>query len=100
MTLNLHLIQIVHSGAAEMPVRDRKTRRLDDVRFYIQARAEAENRPGVLRNVRLEKSYANDGCRHSFRAAFLGKSHTVRRICVGPSRQCEGGLALPSQGCQ
>ena len=78
MAHDFHLIEVVHSGAAEVPVGDRKTGRLDDVRLDIQAGAEAENRSGVLRNVRLEKSYAHGVCGHSFRAVFLGKSHTCQ----------------------
>jgi hypothetical protein len=38
-----------------MPVRDRKAGRLDNVGGRAQARAEAQNRPGVLGDIRLEK---------------------------------------------
>jgi hypothetical protein len=38
-----------------MPVGDRKTGRLDNVGGRAQACAEAQNRSGVLGNVRLEK---------------------------------------------
>src|SRR5688500_13038980 len=100
MARDFHPLEVVHSSPAEVSVGDRKTCRLDDVRLDIQAGAEAENRSGILRNVRLEKSYAHGVCGHSSKAVFLGKSHSARGICTASSRQCEGGLALPRQGCQ
>jgi len=45
-----------HAGPAERPVGDRKDRRLDDMGSHVQACAEAENRPGILRDVGLEES--------------------------------------------
>ena len=53
------MVQIIHAGAAEMSVRYRKPGRLDDVSGHIKARAETENRSGVLRNVGLEEGYAH-----------------------------------------
>src|SRR5882672_6779006 len=50
-----YLVEIVHAGPAEVPVGHRKTRRLDDMGSHIQTRAETKNRPGVLRDVGLEK---------------------------------------------
>ena len=47
------LIQIVHSGAAEGTVGDRKAGRLDDMRGNSETGAEPQNRPGILRNVGL-----------------------------------------------
>ena len=49
------VIEVVHSRPAEMPVRDRKAGRLDDVGGHVQARAQAQNCPGVLGDVGLEK---------------------------------------------
>ena len=49
------VIEVVHSRPAEMPVRDRKSGRLDDMGGRAQARAEAQNRPGVLGDIGLEK---------------------------------------------
>lgn len=50
-----HLVEIIHSGPAEMPVGNGETGRLDDMGLDVQAGAEPQNRPGVLRDVRLKK---------------------------------------------
>jgi hypothetical protein len=55
VTGDRHLVEIIHAGAAEVPVRDRKSGGLDDVGGHIEACAEAKNRPGVLGDVGLEK---------------------------------------------
>ena len=49
------LIEIIHPRASEVPVRDRKAGRLDDVRLDVQAGAQAKNRASVLGDVGLEK---------------------------------------------
>ncbi|WP_275188017.1 hypothetical protein [Bradyrhizobium sp. CSA112] len=49
------MIEIVHSRPAEMPVGSRKSGRLDDVGGRAQARAQAQNRSGVLGDIGLEK---------------------------------------------
>ena len=51
MTLDGHLIEIIHAGAAEVQVRHRKAGRLDNMGLDIQAGAEPQNRPRVLRDV-------------------------------------------------
>ena len=51
------MIEIIHAGAAEVPVGYRKAGGLDDVGGHVEACAETENRPGVLRNIGLEKRY-------------------------------------------
>ena len=48
-----HLVEIVHTGAAEGAVGGRKAGRLDDVRFHAQASRKAQDRAGVLGNVGL-----------------------------------------------
>ena len=55
MAGNRHLIEIIHAGPAEMPVGDRKTRRLDNMGLDIQACAKPQNRARILRDVGLEK---------------------------------------------
>ena len=50
-----NLIQIVHAGAPEGPVRDRKTGRFDDMRGHAETGAQAQNRSGILRDIRLVK---------------------------------------------
>src|SRR5436309_2867014 len=50
-----HLIQVIHSGAAEGAIGDRKARRFDDMGRNAKACAEAQNRSGILRNVGLVK---------------------------------------------
>jgi hypothetical protein len=52
---NGHLIEIIHAGAAKVAVGNRKTRGFDDMGRDIQARAQAQDRPGVLGDVGLEK---------------------------------------------
>jgi hypothetical protein len=53
------LIQIIHAGAAEMPVGNRESRRLDNVGFYAETGTKPQNRSGVLRNIGLEKDDAH-----------------------------------------
>ena len=43
-----------------MPVGDGKARRLDNVGRDIQARAQAQNRSGVLGDIGLEERYLHD----------------------------------------
>ena len=49
------VIEVVHSRPAKMPVGDRKSGRLDDMGGRAHARTEAQNRPGVLGDIRLEE---------------------------------------------
>ena len=46
-------VEVVHAGAAEGAVGDRKAGRLDDMGLDAQAGAEPQNRPGILGNVGL-----------------------------------------------
>jgi hypothetical protein len=55
MAGNGYMIEIVHSRPAKMPVGSRKPGRLDNVGRRAQACAQAQNRSGVLWDVRLEK---------------------------------------------
>ena len=55
MTGDGHGIQIIHAGAAEVPVGDRKAGRFDDVGFDIETGAEPENRACILGDVRFVK---------------------------------------------
>ena len=59
VTLDRHLIEIIHPGTAEVPVRHRKAGRLDNVGLNIQAGAEPQNRAGILRDVGLEQGNAH-----------------------------------------
>lgn len=79
MTNDSHLIEVVHSGAAEVPVGDREAGGFDNMSLDVQAGAEAENCPRVLRNVWLEQGYAHGSCKGVFRLHFLGKSRTPVR---------------------
>jgi hypothetical protein len=49
------VIEVVHSRPAEMPIRDRKSGRFDDMGSRAQARTQAQNRSRVLGDVGLEK---------------------------------------------
>jgi hypothetical protein len=62
MANDRHLIEIVHSRAAEGAVGDRKAGWLDNMRLGAQAGGKTENRTGILRDVRLVKrdSHARD----------------------------------------
>src|SRR6266705_6075314 len=53
MPHDLDLIQVIHAGAAEGAIGDWEASRLDNVRVHPQARAKAQDRAGVLRDVRL-----------------------------------------------
>jgi len=55
MTDDGHLVEIIHAGAAEVPVGRRKTGGFDDMSGHVKARAETKNGPGVLRDVGLKK---------------------------------------------
>jgi hypothetical protein len=49
------LVEIVHAGAAEVAVGNRKAGGFDDMRCHVKAGAKPKNRPGVLGNIGLEK---------------------------------------------
>jgi hypothetical protein len=49
------MVEIVHAGAAEVPVGGRKPCRFDNVGSHVQACAQAQNRSGVLWDIGLEK---------------------------------------------
>ena len=55
------LVEIVHAGAPEGAIGDRKAGRFDDVRFDAQAGAEPQNRAGVLGDVRLVEGDPHGG---------------------------------------
>ena len=58
------VIEVVHSRPTEMPVRDRKAGRLDNVGGRAEARTQAQNRSRVLGDIGLE-----EGDVHSNRSA-------------------------------
>ena len=49
------LIEIIHPGATERAIGGRKARRLDDMRLDPETGGQAQDRPGVLGDVGLEK---------------------------------------------
>jgi hypothetical protein len=49
------MVEIVHAGAAKMPVGNREARGLDNMGRDIQACAQAQNRSGVLGDIGLEE---------------------------------------------
>jgi hypothetical protein len=49
------MVEIVHAGPAEVVVGDRKAGGLDNMGRHIQARAQAQNRSGVLGDIGLEE---------------------------------------------
>ena len=53
MAHDRHLVEVVHSGAAEGAVGDREAGRLDDVGLDPEAGAEPQNRSGILRDIGL-----------------------------------------------
>ena len=55
MAHNGDLVEVVHARPTDMPVRDRKPGRFDDMGFDVEARTQTENCPGVLRYIRLEE---------------------------------------------
>ena len=63
-------------GPAEVPVRDRKAGRLDNVGGHVQAGAEAQNRSRVLRDVGLEKRDLH----------AMGRAFEVAMKCLNKSR--------------
>ena len=71
-----HLIEVVHTGAAEGPIRYRKTGRLDDVRRDAEAGAEPQNRSGILRDIGLVEGELHEALR-TCRAARIEAKHRV-----------------------
>src|SRR5689334_10892994 len=61
MPRELHLIEIVHAGAAKRAIARRKARWFDQMRLDAEAGGESENRSGVLRDVGLEEGNAHAG---------------------------------------
>src|SRR5262245_58385674 len=123
MSLDLHVIEVVHPGAAERSVGGGKAGRLDDVRFDTEAGGEAKDGPGVLGNVGLEQGDAHgltasstSGAAGRFDAPFPGAVAAARRArplprkCMRRNALCDfwslrhacavTPLALPWQGCQ
>jgi hypothetical protein len=93
------MIEVVHSSPAKMPVADRKTCRLDDVGLDAQARAEPENRSGILWNIRLEESNTHSG------TALSTRQNVAKNLCLVwflrvARKRADSGLALFRQGCQ
>jgi hypothetical protein len=84
----LYGVEIVHAGAAKGAVGHGEAGRLDDMRLETQARAQAQNRSGVLRDIGLVKGDA-----HACHSAAEGRKSTLRGALVGT-------LALSRQGCQ
>ena len=61
MAADVDLIEIIHARAAEILVGDRESGRLDDMRGYAQAGAEAQYGARVLRDVGLVKCQMHKG---------------------------------------
>ena len=70
---DVDLVEIVHAGAAERPVGDRETGRLDDVRLDSEARAQPQDGTGVLGNIRLVEGDPHR-CRPVMKTALAGRS--------------------------
>ncbi|KAB2854902.1 MAG: VWA domain-containing protein, partial [Bauldia sp.] len=93
-----HLVEIIHPRAAKMPVAGRKPGRLDNRRIDAEAGAQAQHRPGVLRNIGLEQR-EGEGRSHSCtiqsvpNSVATAASSTTPEICamrlrdVGPTIQ-------------
>jgi hypothetical protein len=56
MACNRDMVEIVHTGAAEVPVGYRKARWLDNMGGHIKACAQAQNRSGVLGDIGFGKA--------------------------------------------
>ncbi|GAA3839388.1 hypothetical protein GCM10022626_01990 [[Pseudomonas] carboxydohydrogena] len=89
MTRYGNLIEIIHPGAAEMAVAHREACGLYNMRLDRKTRAESQNRPGILGNVRLIQ-----GDPHG--VIGLGKkgvkTAAMRRICASHEREPIPGL--------
>jgi len=72
MAHDLDGIEVVHPGAAEGAVGCRESGRLDDMGLDAEAGAQAENRTGILRNIRLVESDAHGVGRSRKRSALCG----------------------------
>ena len=99
MTHDGDLVEVVHSRAAEMPVGNGKPGRFDNVCLDAETGAEPQNRPGVLRDIRLKKD-------DTHRKAALGpggkreEKSQVWAVLVRRTKCADSGLALSRQWCQ
>ena len=57
MPRHLDMVDVIHGGPADPPVIPRKPHRLYQVHRHSEARAQAEDRAHVSRDLRFEESY-------------------------------------------
>ena len=62
MAVDLHLCGIIEQRPPQPPVVEDKTEGLDQVDLDPETGGEAQQRPGILRNVGFEQSQAQIGC--------------------------------------
>ena len=94
-----HPVEIIHPGAAEGAVGHRKAGRFDDMRLDAQTGAQAQNRAGILRDVRLVKGDPHQAVFSGFHSR--ARISRARRTVYTPRRAARPlGLALSAQGCQ
>ncbi|MGN6284337.1 MAG: hypothetical protein ACTHM2_04205 [Afipia sp.] len=91
------MVEIIHAGAAKMTVADREAGGFDDMGFHAEARAKPENRSGILRDVRLEKSNTHSGTPLSA-CKMLGKIFALRGFCASSGAEPIAGLRSPGKG--
>src|SRR5581483_1333910 len=85
-----NLIEVIHAGAPEGTVRDRKACRLDDMRLDAEASGEAQDRAGILRNIGLVKRDPHAGLEPSRVTRHCERSEAIQHI--------SGLLRRPSRG--
>ena len=72
MPHNLGAIEKIHARAAESCIAPKESARLDDIDRNAQTGAEPDERPGVLRDVRLEQGEAHRFWATGLRATRIG----------------------------
>ena len=104
---DVHLIEIVHAGAAECAIGGREAGGLDDVRLEAEAGGEAQDRPGILGNVglnsamRMVKLAVSRRFRQRGQLARINPTSKGFVACADLRAVCgTAPLALPWQGCQ
>ncbi len=75
----VHLVEIVHAGAAERAIGGREPGRLDQIDRQAETGGQPHDRAGVLRDVGLEKGNAHE----RIRQAVSGLPWNLRKIRRG-----------------
>mgnify|MGYP006442859421 CR=1 FL=1 len=87
MAGQIDVIEVIHAGAAEIPVAENKAAGLNDIDGDGEARPESQYGGSVLGNVGLEKGHTDGHCNFIFHASGLVSGNSLDyTIAVAPDR--------------